>query len=280
MRRSLIHSAWLTDRALDPNMPATANEDVVVNTDVAPINSAAPWRESPYVLSWNSVADLPYREVEPIGPNHTWAAGLAVPPWIDSGQREEPFDFGRAISELLVDICRHVPEFSAFNSHQILIGFLQARHARGHGLQARVTPLRFVNGQLVRTARGRLFQVQRFIVADVEMLYVMTFCLPRFLDQSFDNKMVTIFHELFHIGEKFDGDLRRHAGRCSMHTSSKTAYDLHMGHLARAYLAGGANPALHGFLRLNYAQLRARHGRVIGVKLPRPRILAVPVAEE
>ena len=49
------------------------------------------------------------------------------------------------------------------------------------------------------------------------MLYVMTFCLPRFLEQSFDDKFVTIFHELFHIGPSFDGDFRRHSGRCAFY---------------------------------------------------------------
>jgi predicted metallopeptidase len=263
---------------IDPSMAATDAEEPAMNTEVAPTDAAAPWRDSPYVLSWNTAAELPYREVEPMGPNHSWAAGMAAPPWVGSGPTDQAFDFCRAVADVLSDICRHVTEFSAFDSRRILIGFLQARHARGHGLQARVTPLRFHGGQLVRTARGRLFQVQRFIVADVEMLYVMTFCLPRFLDQSFDQKMVTLFHELFHIGPNFDGDLRRHPGRCSMHTSSKNAYDEHMAQLARNYLAGGANPQLHGFLRLSYAQLRARHSRVVAVKLPRPKILAVPVA--
>jgi predicted metallopeptidase len=260
-------------------MAATDTETIAMNTEVAPIDVTTPWRDAPYKLSWNTVADLPHREVEPMGPNHSWAAGLATPPWVDSGPSDEPFDFGRAVATLLADICRHVPEFSGFDPRRILIGFLQARHARGHGLQARVTPLRFPGGQLVRTARGRLFQVQRFVVAEVEMLYVMTFCLPRFLDQSFEQKMVTLFHELFHIGPEFDGDLRRHPGRCTFHTSSKSAYDEHMAELARRYLAGGANPRLHGFLRLNYAQLRARHGQVLAVRLPRPKILALPVAE-
>jgi hypothetical protein len=33
-----------------------------------------------------------------------------------------------------------------------------------------------------------------------------------------------------------------------------------MAHLARAYLADGAGPALRDFLRLTFAQLRHRHG--------------------
>lgn len=242
-------------------------------------SSSAPWRQPPYLLSWNSDAELPRREVVPMGKHHGSADGLATPPWIESGAINVPFDFGHAVRELLCDICRHVPEFSGFDPRRILVGFLQARHRRGHGLQARVTPLRFHGGELVRTARGRLFQVQRFIVGDVEMLYLMTFCLPRFLDQPFEQKMVTLFHEMYHIGPEFDGDLRRHPGRCQFHTSSKCDYDEHMSKLARAYLAGGANPRLHGFLRLNFAQLRARHGQVLAVRLPRAKILAVPVSE-
>ena len=33
------------------------------------------------------------------------------------------------------------------------------------------------------------------IVADREMLYLMTFCLPRFLNRPFEDKFVTLFHE-------------------------------------------------------------------------------------
>src|SRR5206468_1851711 len=81
------------------------------------------------------------------------------------------------------------------------------------GLQARVTPLRFAHGALVRRRRGVSFQVQRYFVDGAEMLYLVTFCLPRFLDQTFDDKFITLFHELFHISPAFDGDLRRHGGR-------------------------------------------------------------------
>jgi hypothetical protein len=74
--------------------------------------------------------------------------------------------------------------------------------------------------------------VQRYFVDEREILYLVTFCLPRFLDQDFDDKFITLFHEMYHIGPAFDGDLRRHPGRCAMHTSSKNSYDKHMAHLA------------------------------------------------
>jgi hypothetical protein len=49
-----------------------------------------------------------------------------------------------------------------------------------------------------------------------------------------------------------------------------------MGKLAKAYLSNGADRPLHAFLRLNFAQLRHRHGSVVGVVVPRPRLLPVP----
>jgi predicted metallopeptidase len=155
----------------------------------------------------------------------------------------------------------------------------QARTGRLHGLQARVTPLRFRNGSLRRRRHGIPYQVQRYIVDGCEMLYLVTFCLPRFLDQEFDDKFVTLFHELYHISPEFDGDLRRHSGRCQVHSRSKRSYDRHMAHLARAYLADGADPNLHAFLRLNFAQLAHRHGVVEAVVVPRPKLLPIIAPE-
>jgi hypothetical protein len=159
---------------------------------------------------------------------------------------------------------------------RLLFAVTQARNSRRHGLLARVTPLRFRDGQLLRRRRGTAYQVQRYFVGGQEMLYVMTFCLPRFLDQDFDDKFITVFHELYHISPAFDGDLRRHHGRCTVHSRSKKRYDQHMADLARAYLSKGADPSLYDFLRLNFDQLQQRHGQVLGVVVPRPRLIPVP----
>ena len=46
-----------------------------------------------------------------------------------------------------------------------------------------------------------------------------------------------------------------------------------MVHYARAYLADQADLRLHGFLRLNFAQLQERHGAIAGIIVPRPKII-------
>jgi hypothetical protein len=228
-------------------------------------------------LRW-SAASLPVRTVRwPVRARRP-SVGLEAPPWLSTGPKDQPFDFCEHVRDLCADIVRHCSDLRHIDVSRILFGMTQARSSRRHGLQARVTPMRFRNGQLMRRRRGGgWYQVQRYFVDGREMLYLITFCLPRFLDQDFDDKFITLFHELYHISPHFEGDLRRHEGRCALHTRSKRLYDDHMAHLARSYLANGAEKSLHAFLRLNFAQLKHRHGAVVGIVVPRPRLL--PIAE-
>jgi hypothetical protein len=221
---------------------------------------------------------LPLRAVRLPGPTRARPLGVEAPPWLQTGPPGQPFDFCAAIRRLCADVVRHCRDLAHIDVSRLLFGITQARSGRRHGLQARVTPLRFRHGHLRRRRHGTCYQVQRYFVDGREMLYLVTFCLPRFLDQGLDDKFVTLFHELYHISPAFEGDLRRHEGRCAIHSHSKRAYDAHMADLARAYLSNGADANLHAFLRLNFAQLRHRHGSVVGVVVPRPRLL--PIAEE
>jgi hypothetical protein len=199
--------------------------------------------------------------------------GHEAPPWLETGPAGNAFDFCGHIRRLCEDIAARCESLKHVDVSRILFGFTQARNGRSHGLQARVTPLRFRNGSLTRRHRGVPFQVQRYFVDDREILYVITFCLPRFLDRDFDDKFVTLFHELYHISPTFDGDLRRHHGRYDVHTSSQQRYDQEMAELAREYLSNGADRSRHAFLRLSFAQLLQRHGSVIGLKVPRPKLI-------
>src|SRR5262249_28516014 len=156
---------------------------------------------------------------------------------------------------LLSDMVARSHDFSQVQVPRILISATQARGGSKHGLQARVTPLRFAGGSLTKPRRGVPFHIQRYFLGDHEFLYVLTFCLPRFLDQDFDQKLVTLFHELYHMDPAFTGDLRRHAGRYHHHSHSQRAYDERMVLYARDYLAGQPDATLHSFLRLTFAQL-------------------------
>ena len=147
-----------------------------------------------------------------------------------------PFDFTAAMARLCDDIVAKTPDLAHVRMGQVAVSFAQARHRVLHGLQAKLTPLRFENGTLV-TRRGHSdWTIRRFFRGETEVLYILTFYLPRFLDQPLEEKFVTVFHELFHISPRFDGDIRRHEGRCHVHTASQKQYDRRMGELAQDYL--------------------------------------------
>ena len=186
-----------------------------------------------------------------------------------------PLDFTDRIGRVCADVAARCPELAHVDPARVLFTFTPARNRSVYGLQARVTPMRFRNGALVRRFRGAAYQVQRYFVDGREMLYLVTFCLPRFLDQSFEEKLVTVFHELYHVGPRFDGDLRRHGGRYDVHSRSKKAYDAHMAQLVKRYLAGHPDPESLGFLRHGADTLWAAHGGITGVTVPRPKMVPV-----
>lgn len=184
-------------------------------------------------------------------------------------------DFSAQMLRLFADIARVAEDFAHVDPQRLLVTMTSARRPKPHGLQAKVTPLRFREGKLLEQRRGRTYQVQRYRVAEVELLYLVTFCMPRFLNQPFDQKLTTVFHELWHIAPEFNGDLRRHRGRCCLHTSSKKRYDARMRELAEDYLKRTADQEALAFLREGHEQLHARHGHVRGVAVPMPKLVPV-----
>jgi hypothetical protein len=136
--------------------------------------------------------------------------------------------------------------------------------------------MRFEGGSLTGRRNGREYSVQRlYDDRGREFLYILTFYLPRFMDMGFDEKLNTVFHELWHIGPDFDGDLRRHHGRCYAHTHSQKRYDAAMDRLVRGWLAESPPRHVYRFLECSFALLHNRYGAVFGAKIPRPKLIPI-----
>jgi predicted metallopeptidase len=224
---------------------------------------------------WESLEEVPSSEVRAVRRSPLTTA--KAPPWLDTGPTEELFHFSKAMRSLCEDVVLQSASFRHLDLSRILFTFTQARKGVRHGLQARVTPLRFRDGRETSRRRGRSYRVQQYQVEKKEILYLVDFCLPRYLDRAFEDKFVTLFHELYHISPQFDGDLRRHGGRYEFHTGSQKQYDRLMCALVRDYLTVGAEPKRYDFLRLTFDQLRARHGSVVGYRVPRPKVIPTEV---
>jgi hypothetical protein len=189
-----------------------------------------------------------------------------------AGDAHTQFNFTIAMRWLCADIVARLPELAHINLSSVAISFSQARKSFAHGLQASLTPLRFEGGAAI--SRDGRFTCQR--VCDPtgrEYLYILTFYLPRFLNHSVEEKLATVFHELWHISPKCDGDLRRYSGRCFAHGSSQEKYDAHVERLAQKWLALDPPYHLYAFLDCSFSELVAEHGRVYGTRIAAPKLI-------
>ena len=167
-----------------------------------------------------------------------------------------------------------LPELAHIDMSRVAVTFCQTRKAVPHGMFASLTPLRFAGGAATSVRRGRPHRIEPVCDTDGrEMLYILSFYLPRFQNLVTREKLITVLHELWHISPDFSGDIRRHEGRYHAHTHSQVEYDEEMGRLAERWLALGPPDDIWLFLRDDFRQLASRHGGIVGMKIRRPRIL-------
>ncbi|MGD0897453.1 MAG: hypothetical protein ABR915_06420 [Thermoguttaceae bacterium] len=185
------------------------------------------------------------------------------------------FDFTLHIGRLCEDLVARVEPLGHIDMTRVGVAFRQTRAGGRVGMHASLTPLRFPGGQTHRERRGRTWRIQRVDLGGREVLYLLNFYLPRFLDLPFGEKLTTVAHELWHIGPRFDGDLRRFGGRCYAHSGSQRRYDAHAQRLVDLWLASGPSEELYGFLRLDFRGLQSQHGRIYGRKIPIPKLVPV-----
>src|SRR5262249_19507957 len=123
----------------------------------------------PLVLRWGADSPLPRRPVLPPPGAPQRRVGLEAPPYHVSGRPGQPFDFSAAVARLCADVARASPALRHIDTTRLLFDVTQARGAGPHGLQARVTPLRFPGGGLTRRRGKTLYQVQRYVVDGRDM---------------------------------------------------------------------------------------------------------------
>lgn len=184
------------------------------------------------------------------------------------------FNFTEHLRRLCGDMVERLPQLSHIELDALAFAFAQTRKSTEHGLYASLTPMRFENGAREGISQGRRYRIDPLMdQGGRELLYILTVYLPRFMDLGFREKLITILHELWHISPAFDGDLRRHEGRCYAHSHSQKQYDVLMSELATQWMAAAPSADLYRFLDLDFAELQARYGRVYGRKIARPRLI-------
>lgn len=183
------------------------------------------------------------------------------------------FDFTLSVRRVCEDMTDRLAELRHIDVSRVAIGFSQTRTKSVYGMYASLTPLRFAGGKTHVVRRGRRWTIERlYSPSGREMLYILNFYLPRFLDLGLSEKLATIVHELWHISPEFNGDLRRYGGRCHVH-SRQGNHDRAADRLARRWLAAGPPEALYDFLKFSFPDLRQQYGRIVGHRVPAPKLL-------
>ena len=106
------------------------------------------------------------------------------------GLRQVGFDFTAYMRRACQAIVRQNAELAHIDMQRVAVAFCQARKRVNYGLFASLTPLRFKDGAEVQIRRGRQYRIQRLVdTQGVEMLYILRFYLPRFLDIPFRERV-------------------------------------------------------------------------------------------
>src|SRR5262245_29686785 len=119
-----------------------------------------------------------------------------------------PFDFTDRIRAVAADMIGRLPELAHIDLACVAVAVCQTRKPVMHGMYASLTPLRVEGGAQQTIRRGRPHGIQRVLAKDGrEMLYILSFYLPRFQDLPLREKLITVLHELWHISPQCDGDI-------------------------------------------------------------------------
>ncbi len=186
------------------------------------------------------------------------------------------FDFTGNMTMLAEDIIKIHPEFGHINLKNILVAVSPSNGSR-NGVVAKLRPLRFEGGSKMRLVRGIKYIAPEVSIGGNEILYIIYFHLPRFLNHGNQrNKLATVLHELYHISPLFNGDIRRFPGKNYAHGNSRKNYDELIMRYTEEYIKSTDRPELSIFLKYKYSELKRRNGAIHGDMIRISRSRPVP----
>jgi len=182
------------------------------------------------------------------------------------------FDFTGSMELLVDDIVKTHPFFKHIIPDNILIA-ISPSNGNKSGVVAKLRPIHFEGGLRTKIVRGNEYEAPEVIINGINILYIVYFHLPRYLDHGNHKiKLSTVLHELHHISPLFNGDIRRYLGKNYAHGSSRKNFDDLINIYTDEYIESTSHPELSYFLKYKYSELRRKYGAICGdmIRIPRP----------
>jgi hypothetical protein len=182
------------------------------------------------------------------------------------------FPYTEAIERVLELIVGSSSLFRHVRLERILVSFAQTRKRTPWGTFAKLVPLRFEGGALRGVEDGMVWEIAEYSFRGRDVLYILYVYLPRFHELDFRAKVLTLFHELYHVSPAMDGDLRRIPGPNPFHGPSREWFDDQLRPHVEDFLDRlGSSPELD-FLREELSALQRRHEGILGLQVKQPEM--------
>ena len=172
--------------------------------------------------------------------------------------------------QILRDLCARLPEFAYIDPQRILGCLARTRQTRPGGTFAKIIPMRFPNGSPFKILSGHTYALPQIPTPRGDVLYLIYVYFPRFYEQPFERRLLTLIHELYHIAPAFDGTIRRVGG--GVHGASRERFNANLQPLVARYLAENPSEDLLLTLRQDVKTL-AEHHTLVGRALSIPKAI-------
>lgn len=183
------------------------------------------------------------------------------------------FDFTGNMTLLMEDIVRTHPFFKHINIKNVLIA-ISPSNGNKNGVVAKLRPMLFEGGSRTKVVRGIEYAAPELIINGTNILYIVYFHLPRFLNHGNEKtKLATVLHELHHISPLFNGDIRRYSGKNYAHGNSRRDFDDLISIYTDEYISNTTHQELNTFLKYKYNELKRKYGAIYGnmIRIPRSK---------
>ncbi len=187
----------------------------------------------------------------------------------ESGERE--LNLSEALAAVIAEIVRACPSLGHIDLERVLVCIGSNRGGRRGGVFGKLVPLKFQNGAGVLRYRGSVYALPEISREEKSILYLVYFYMPRFFDLPWEEKLRVMFHELYHISPRFNGDIRRMGKVKAAHGHSKKRFDSLFTHELSRFAADVRETGHFDFLRMDSKSLFSSYTRVSGIRMKNPR---------
>jgi hypothetical protein len=186
--------------------------------------------------------------------------------------KKNSFNITDAFTLIIREMIERTEEFRLFDINRILVCCSTNRNTSRGGIYGKLVPLKFENGNNIIKHRGYYYSIPGLTVNNMEILYVIYFYIPKFLDLPAEKKIDVMFHELYHINPDFNGDIRRMGKFKKAHGHSRKSFDEKYKEYAESFYGYIKNTPFIKFLEMDTTALKREFPAISyrRMKVPKP----------